>query len=393
MAAVQSTGIGAVFSREIKRLITDPIYLTVMMGLPLFSFALLIVMFYAGVPRNIPVAVYDSDNSALSRRITRLIDATPSMEVTHKVSDFEQGRSVVLSGACDALIVLPRNLEYDVLKGLAPAVINYYDNLYLLPASLIFRDVNRVVGMVSAGISMHLYAARGVMPRQAIKMVEPVKAITRVLFNPYTNYIYFLVGSLLPTMLQIFILMGAVYCFGDELKRGTAGDWLEHAGGSTWKAVVGKALPSTIVFFVIGLFMNTLLFHFLAAPLKGSAFLIGLALLLFIPAYQAIGLLMVTLTANMRLSLSGAAFFSSTAFCFVGITFPIYGMPLPAQLWAGILPLNYYLKIYIDQSMRGAPPLQSLAYLGALLAFILLFVPCLPRLHKLMLDERYWGRI
>jgi len=393
MAAVQGTGVGAVFSREIKRLITDPIYLVIMMGLPLFSFALLIVMFYAGVPRNIPVAVYDSDNSALSRRITRLIDATPSMEVTHKVSDFEQGRNVVLTGTCDALIVLPRNLEHDVLKGLAPPVINYYDNLYLLPASLISRDVHRVVGTVSAGISMRLYAARGVMTREAKKIVEPVKAITRVLFNPYTNYIYFLVGSLLPTMLQIFIIMSAVYCFGDELKRGTARDWLEHAGGSTWKAVLGKTLPSTLVFFVIGLFMNTLLFNFLAAPLKGSAFLIGLALLFFIAAYQAIGLFMVTVSANMRLSLSGAAFFSSTAFCFVGITFPIYAMPLSAQVWAGILPLNYYLKIYIDQSMRAAPPIHSLVYLGALLAFVLLFVVCLPRLHKLMLDESYWRRI
>ncbi|MEN6447332.1 MAG: ABC transporter permease [Syntrophaceae bacterium] len=393
MAVVKGAGISAVFSREIRRFNADPLYFFIMLGLPLLSFALLIFIFHVGIPRNIPVAVYDADNSALSRRLIRLINATPSMEVTRKVSDFQKGRDLLLSGTCNALIVLPHDLQHDVLKGIGPPVIDYYNNLYLLPASMISRDVHLVVSTVSAGMSMQSSLAKGMMPHQARASVAPVRMVTRVLFNPDMNYLFFLVSSLLPTMLQIFILINSVYCFGDELKRGTTRDWLEHAGGSVWKAVAGKVLPSTIVYLALGFTMNILLFKYMGAPLRGSAVIIGIALFLFIMAYQAIGLLLVIVFANMRFALSVAAFYSSTAFCFVGITYPVYAMPYLAKMWAGILPLTYYLKIAIDQSMRGAPAAQSLLSVGALLAFSMFFALPLFRLRTLMLQERYWGRI
>ena len=111
-------------------------------------------------------------------------------------------------------------------------------------------------------------------------------------------------------------------------------------------------------------------------------------------AYQAISLLIISVTSNLRFSLSVGAFYSGTAFAFVGMTFPLIAMPTMAKIWAAIIPLTFYLQIFIDQSMRGFPLSVSLSDLGAIILFILLLPPfAMKRFRKLMQEPQYWGKI
>ena len=231
------------------------------------------------------------------------------------------------------------------------------------------------------------------MGRGAPGAMEPIRVEAHQLFNPQLNYTYFLVVALLPTMLQIFVLVTSVYALGVELKEGTAEAWLERAGGSPWKAVAGKMLPYTIIFVFLGFFMIAFLFGCMGVPLRGSLGWIAVATLLFVTAYQAIGLALVSATANLRLSLNLAAFYASTAFTFVGITFPAVGMSLLARSWAAIIPLFYYLRILVDQGVRGVPvgfDLQSFTVLATFIFLLPAFA--LLRMGTLMTDRRYWGR-
>jgi len=68
-------------------------------------------------------------------------------------------------------------------------------------------------------------------------------------------------------------------------------------------------------------------------------------------------------------------------------------MPAFARLWGALLPLTHYLKLLVDQSMKGAPGSVSASSLLALLAFVFV-VPLLawPRLRRILRDERFWGR-
>ena len=394
MKTNERTGFVAVIVRELRRMISRPLYFVVTLILPLLSFGIFWAIFHQGVPRDLPVAVYDADHSALSRRIIRMIDATSTIKVAYKVSDIGTGRKLILATKSYALIILPKDLERDVYSGKAPHIIEYYNNELLLPGSLINRDVRRVVGTVSAGADLRIRQKRSEMTEAAMAHLEPIKIESHILFNPYINFLYFLVSALLPTMLHIFVLTVSVFAIGVELKDGTAKEWLICAGGSTWRAVAAKLFPYTVIFVVLGLFMNSFLFRYLGVPLRGSSLLIMIATLLMILAYQAIGLLFVTVTANLRLALSFAAFYSSTAFAFVGITFPTMAMPLPGKIWGGILPLSYYLKIFVDQSIRGAAISASIPAMIALIVFLFV-VPIVPiwRFRKLMCDKRYWGRI
>jgi ABC-2 type transport system permease protein len=49
-------------------------------------------------PLQQPVAVIDQDNSPASRRLIRYADATPQVEVAHRVASIAEARALLLAG-------------------------------------------------------------------------------------------------------------------------------------------------------------------------------------------------------------------------------------------------------------------------------------------------------
>ena len=73
---------GAVLRRELGRLAHQPMYFVLMLLLPAASFAFFALLFNEGAIRNVPVAVLDEDHTALSRKVTQMIDDTPTALVS-----------------------------------------------------------------------------------------------------------------------------------------------------------------------------------------------------------------------------------------------------------------------------------------------------------------------
>lgn len=371
----------------------DWYYPVLLLVLPLLAFAWLWTIFAAGVPRDLPIVVVDGDNSALSRQLIRMVDATSTMRVTAQAPDIEAARTMVLRNKAYAILVVPAGMDRDVRRGESPKVVAYYNAQYLLPASLIRKDLRAVVGTLSAGLELRVREGRGEPARAALAHIEPIRVDFHTLFNPQLNYTYYLAATLLPTILQIFIVVAAVHAVGVELKEGTAGTWMEAAGGSAWRAVAGKLLPYAVHFTALALFMLVVLFRYMAVPLRGHLQVIAAATVLFVLAYLAMALLIIAWSANLRFATSIAAFYTTPAFAFVGITFPTFGMPGIGQAWGAILPLSHYLRIIVDQAIRGSAPATAMPWLGVLLAFVV-GVPLISvwRVGEIARDPRYWGR-
>jgi len=192
-----------VMTREIQRVTTRPLYLLITIILPLVSFAIFWVIFNSGVPKDLPISVYDADHTQTSRQITRMLDSTGLLKVAQHVTNFEEGEKLILKGDSNALVVLPRNMEKDILRGQSPKIVNFYNNEFLLIGSLISRDVSTVVKTVSKGLNLSTRQIKSEMANAAMAHIEPVTVNSHVLFNPYLNYFYYLTGTLQPAMLQI----------------------------------------------------------------------------------------------------------------------------------------------------------------------------------------------
>ena len=103
-------------------MLSRPIYLVLIVVMPLLTMTIPHVIFRQGVPRKLPIAVCDLDHSQLSRRLSRLLDANPYLRVSDQVTDAESGRQLILSGRVYMLVVLPRDLERDVNLGRSPRI-------------------------------------------------------------------------------------------------------------------------------------------------------------------------------------------------------------------------------------------------------------------------------
>ena len=372
---------------------TRPLYLLITIILPLISFVFFWIIFNSGVPKNLSISVYDADQTQTSRRIIRMLDSTTLLNVAHYVTSVEEGKKLILRGDSLALVILPNHMEKEILKGESPRIIHYYNNEFLLIGSLISREVTSVVKTFSKGLNLLTRQKKGEMARAAMEHIEPVAVKPHVLFNPYLNYFYYLTGTLQPAMLQIFIITMTIFAFGIELKEGSAGDLFETGQGNIIAILIGKLLPYSLVYILLGLFMNIYLFRIPGFPFRGDLTVLVTATILFVFAYQAIGVLIISVTANLRMSLSMAGFYSATAFAFSGVTFPAMGMVLFAKIWSSLLPLTYYIRIFVDQSMKGSPVSVSLSDLCILSFFILGgFTLSYFRMGKILNDQRYWGR-
>ena len=362
----------AVARRELERIARDPVSLWLLVLLPLGAIGLLLATFSAEVPRELPVTVHDGDQSELSRRLVRMIDATPSVRVAGEVESPEAGYAEILSGRARGLVVIPRGLERDVVRGEAAPVVCYLDSQALIPAGAIRRDVTAAVATLSAGIQAKRRVAAGTPPGAALAAVRPVRVDAHTLFNPGLSYVTYMTSALLPTVLQIFILLAAVQALGSELRDGTGREWLDAARGSVLRAVAGKLWVYTLYFFALTLALLFGFFRSAGAPFPGSVLLVAAGSLLFVLAYQGLGILFVAAAADLRLATSAASFFSGPAFAFAGVTFPAAGMTPVAKAWSALLPLTHYLKLLVEQSIRGADAAVSIERLGVLAAFAVL---------------------
>lgn len=388
-----ATGVWPVVRRECARILARPLYPMLMAVLPLASFAIIFAIFHQRVPDALPIAFLDADRSALSRRLARMIDATRTIALARQVASLDEGERLIRGGQAYALVVAPAGLERDVLRHAAPAVVCYYNAQYLLPASIIRRDLHTTVGTLSAGIELQLRAARGEAPAAAADRLEPIRLDRHTLFDPQLSYLTFLLPPLLPTLLQIFVLMTTVLALGSELRDRTAAEWLQRSGGGIARAVAGKLLPYTANFLLVALLMLAVTFVGAGIPLAGSPLLLLGGTVLFVLAAEAVAIFLVAAFVSLRLASSAAAFFSGPAFAFSGVTFPSAAMPWLGRAWGALIPLTHYVRLFVEQALRGAPPAASFGTLAALAALVLVFpVVSLPRLARLARDARFWGR-
>lgn len=382
-----------VFFREIERMMNSSVYLFTVLIAPLFSFLVLRTIFTDGVPSNLPVGLVDLDNTVLSRKMGQWIDATSEATIVYRSPNLSAAQQQMELGHIQAIVLIPEGTEKEVLKASGKTIPVYINNTNILIGGYLQKGIYKALATLSGGIKMQLELKKGRSGEQALAQVMPINMHQHVLFNPYGNYAYFLLSALFPLMIILFSMLSAIYATGIELREGTGPDWLNHAQGSVIVALAGKLLPYTLLLSINFMVMNMILFIQMGTPMLGSYLLIVLAEIVLILTYQLMGILIVSITANLRLSLSLASAYAMMALTFAGLTFPQFAMPLLARIFSMLFPFTYWTKIFISQAFRGESLIHGMLSIGALLLFILASVVLLPRLKRLLLNEKYWGKI
>ncbi|MBY5876379.1 ABC transporter permease [Rhizobium leguminosarum] len=365
-----------VFAREFHWFRRRPFLLFLTTFLPLLLMGLLAAVFSAGLATRLPIAVLDQDGTDLSRQIIRMVDASQDASVALAVSDLAEGRQLILSGEVHGLLMLPRNLERDVLSGRRPEVVFFYNSQTMTTGNLVLRGVNAAVPTVAAGIRLSLRTAQGEPVDAAQAALAPVPVQVNPLFNPTLNYAHFLLAALMPSVLQVVIITTMAYSLGLDVESRHRLRILRRLGGGLWPALAGKILPYTLIFLAVLGIADLVLFDLLDMPLRGNRALLLMAGTLFILASQFIGVVLALLLRPMASAISIGSLLAAPAFGFMGIGFPRIGMNDFAYYYGQMIPGTWYLMARIDQTIRGTPldlswkPILVLLFLVVLLASV-----------------------
>lgn len=382
-----------VVKRELKRVWLYKPYLFTLTILPLSALILFAAIFIEGIPHDLPVAVVDNDHTPLSRKIIEMIDATPETTIRFEVADLLEGERLIRQGQIGGLIVIPHNFAKDILSVTPTSIGTYISGANILENGLISKGLQTVITTFSTGIQIQLLTQQGLSATQAMAQAMPVRFDRHILFNPYTNYSYYLSPSFMPMMILIFTMLTTIFAIGSELRYSTAGEWMSEANGSLTVALLGKLTPITLCMAVMALIMFILLFEIIGVPLSGNTTTLIVSCIIFILCYIGIAIFIVTLTADMRLAMSLGGGYSVMAFSLSGLTFPTMAMHKAIQWFGNLFPFTYFTDIMVDQALRGAPVAYTLKQISYMMIFLLLPLTVIRRLKTITLDKRYWGKI
>jgi len=364
-------GFWLVFWRELRWLRRRRFLLALSTIVPLTLMGVLVAVFHTGLVTRLPIAVLDFDASDISRSIIRTVDATPDAAVRVPVADLAEGRQMIVSGQAHGLLMIPQNLERDLFAGRRPEVVFFYNTQTMTTGNLVLRGVNAAVSSVAGGVRLSLRTARGEPTDVARSDLAPIPVQVHPLFNPTMNYIHFLLAALLPSVLQIIVVMASAYSASLDLEAFHRRRILNRLGGGLWPALAGKLLPYTILFMsVLGL-ADAVLFGVLGVPLHGHRVMLVLAGFLFVLSCQLLGLVLALLIKPVASAISIATLMTSPAFGFMGIGFPRLGMSAFAYGYGAILPGTWYLTARIDHTVRGTPLDLSWQPILILAAFVI----------------------
>ncbi len=336
-----------------RQLVSRPIYLIVMVVVPMVTAWFLIDLMREGLPLQLPTAIVDLDHTTTSRRTARNLAANELVDVVYSPETYHDAMELLRKGKIYGFFMIPSNFERDAVSR-KETTITYYVNLaYYVPGSLSFKSFKQTAVTTTGGIMVTSLVSAGVDEGMIRNMIQPVVTQVHPYGNPWTNYSIYLSNSFIPCALQLIIFQITAFSFLQEIKRGSSIRWIQDAGGSIVKACFGKLIPQYLIFATVGMAMLGMLYGFSHFPLNGSTLGMVTAMLLFIAASQAFALTICSIIPNLRFALSILSLIGILSFSIAGFSFPVEQMYGGVGIFSYILPIRYYFLIYINTALNG----------------------------------------
>lgn len=340
-----------------------------MLIVPIIVFLLLGFIYLKGALREIPVAVYDQDNTKLSRTLVDLLNSSASIEVTYYLSSEDDIETFFLNHDEHAIFRIPFGMERDVMKGKNTVVQALTNSSNIIYGNVLLREAYTIVGTMSAGITIKKLVATGLTEHDALNLALPINVSAKPLFNPIYNYLYYLLPGLMTVLLQMIVFFISTRSINSEYNKGTFGNLLETSNNSAWNIIIGKSLVYFMLSIAIAMYI-ALVFMVFGIPFKDRVVELLILFSVFILSNIALGQMLSASIDDEMLALDIAFFYNSPAFVFSGFTFPMFGMPFFDSLYAQFIPYTHFLYAFFKVYQIGAP----FSYISSDVLILLLFM-------------------
>lgn len=378
----------SVIRRELLIIRKRPLYLLSSVGVLVVNVIFYLSLMSDGLPHDLPIGLVDQDQSSTSRAFSTQLDATQLGKVIY-YDDIHLARRDMETGKITSYVIIPEGFNADIQASRQPHIGYYVNSLYFVGGALAYKDILTMVNLTNGAVQRQVLRAKGVNEREIRARIQPIVMDQHQIGNPTTNYGVYLNGVILPGVLEMIVILITIYAIGSELKYGTSKHLMSTTGGHIGRALLGKMIPYSIIFTVLGVLLELLLFHWLQYPLKGSLWWMFLDMMLLVMASQAMGMFIIGLFPVLRLAISVGAIVSVLGFSLAGFSLPVESMPPYIQGFSAIFPLRHYYLFHVQQTLWGSGFAGCWKEIVHLLLFLPLPAAVLYRLRDAYLKQDY----
>jgi len=337
----------AISLKELLQLSRDRMTLAMMAALPVLQLLLFGYAIDTDV-RHIPTVVYDQDQSAFSRDLSRTLAATGFYDVVGEVGSYAEIERALRSGVARVALVVPPGASRDQGRGTPVSLQLVLDGSDPQTVGSALNTAAGVAASRGASLQHKRLAAAGMIATGAPIQIEPT-----TWYNPEQKTAVYIVPGLVGVLLTMTMVMLTAMAIARERERGT----LEQLIVSPLKnieLILGKIAPFVAIGYVqmsLVLFVGWIVFD---VPVVGSLALLYLLALLFIAANLALGLFFSTLAKTQQQAMQMSFFFLLPNILLSGFMFPWDAMPEPARILSQALPNTHFLRIVRGIILKGA---------------------------------------
>ncbi len=302
-------------------------------------FLLLFGYVLSSKPANVPWAVLDQSQSALSRRVVAEVQASGYFLPRRDVSSYEEGITALRKGDVVALVVLPVDLERQQTRVRAAQDADRSD-----AEAQILLDGADPIAAARVGGYIRAIAASVDTGTQAFSLPgsgPPVELRQHFWFNPTLADRQFLLVSLAGMLLTNLCLSLASFGLVAEREEGTWEQTLALPVGVV-ELVLGKLVPYVVLCYIV--FTLAILAPGLSFGVWPTGSLPALAVLTlpFVLATLAVGVFISTISQTVAQSVFISVFAIMPSFVLSGVMMPYELMPDVPRWIGAIAPLRWY---------------------------------------------------
>ena len=313
--------------------------------------------------RNLTLAVYDQDRSAVSLALIERFTSTEYFGRLVAVRAPAEVDRALDSGEADLAIVVPPDFGRDVGAG-RPAQVQ----VLLSGVNSNTANVARAYAQTIVGEFAH-DRLRARARAQGLRLELPeIRPLARVWYNPALEFRYFMVISMIVVAALLVGVISTAASFVREKETGTV-EQLVVTPLRRWEIAAAKSLPP-LALGMVALMPGLAIAAWVGVPLTGSLSLFFAASAAALITCLGGGILISTFARNLQQALLIAFFVLFPVMFLSGTIVPVESMPAAMQALSAASPIRYYLEIALGTLLKGVgwsvlwPQLAVLAAMG-----------------------------
>lgn len=326
---------------------------------------------------HLPFGVVDRDNSHLSRTIVQQLKISPGLNVNYYANSDTELEKAIKDRRVNGGIIIPKHFEKDVSLAKSPNALLIIDGTDLPILANILSYASQVLGTINAGAQINILQGNGMVPYLSKQTALNFSYVERVLYEPQSSYLRYLIYTLIPLVNQGFFVPVLLVPALMKKKEQFANIKMRSKEGV--KAVLGLTgrlfLYSTICIIVIFTCL-CIVDKLFCVPLRGDILIYIVLMSLFFINLTAMGLVLTSFMDNLGHFVLFFNLINIVIFLTCGIIMPDYLLPsgMP-EILNSLWPFRHMTVALKMLNLKGLGWDLILPYLGNELRFGAFWLP------------------